>query len=163
MDREAASCRQLASRARKSLKANRKKFVPDPELAKKLTATFQQAISDGDVTNLTNLLSENACFVSDGGGKVAAVPAPVRGAAKIAKMLVGFTKSFRNPEQLEVFDVLVNGLPGFVLRQNGRTIQTVALEINANDLIENIYVVRNPEKLQHLDRLNNGENWGTSD
>jgi len=43
----------------------------------------------------------------------------------------------------------LNGLPGFVTIEQGETLQTTALEIR-DGRIAGIYVVRNPEKLQHL-------------
>ena len=43
----------------------------------------------------------------------------------------------------------VNGLPGFVTLEADGELQTTAFEIE-NDKIAAIYVVGNPEKLQHL-------------
>ena len=44
----------------------------------------------------------------------------------------------------------VNGLPGFVTIEKGDVLQTTALEIEAGKIVA-IYVVRNPDKLGHLD------------
>lgn len=44
---------------------------------------------------------------------------------------------------------LINGLPGFVTIERATMVQTTALELE-NDKIVAIYVVQNPDKLQHL-------------
>ena len=150
LEREPASCRQLASRARKALSAGKRRYTGDLAKGKALATAFQQAIRDGDVAELTALLSDQVTFISDGGGKVAAVPKPVSGAAKVAKMLIGFAKTYADRDDLLSRFVAVNQLPGFVLGNSETIIQTVALDVNAQGLIEKIYVVRNPEKLRHL-------------
>ena len=46
---------------------------------------------------------------------------------------------------------LINGLPGFVTMEGGNTLQTTALEL-VDGKIAGIYVVRNPDKLRHIDQ-----------
>ena len=150
LGRDSASCRKLATRARKALQTGPKRFIADGATSKKLAQAFQQAIVDGDLDELTELLSSNATFISDGGGKVAAVPLPVEGGSKIAKMLLGFTKTYRGNDKLTAKFAAINGLPGFVLWEGETVIQTLALQFDRDNLIESIYVVRNPEKLRHL-------------
>lgn len=43
----------------------------------------------------------------------------------------------------------VNGLPGFVTREADGVLQTTALDIE-DGRVTGVYVVRNPDKLQHL-------------
>ena len=150
LGRDATSCRQLASRARKALKQGKKRYVADVEDGKDLANAFQLAISHGDVSRLTALLTDRVTFISDGGGKVAAVPRPVSGADTVAKMLVGFAQLYRDADDVHATFAQINHLPGFVVTQGRRVIQTVALEIDERDLIDRIYVVRNPDKLRHL-------------
>jgi RNA polymerase sigma-70 factor, ECF subfamily len=45
---------------------------------------------------------------------------------------------------------VINGLPGFITVEEEGTLQTTALEI-ADGQIVAIYVMRNPDKLRHLD------------
>jgi hypothetical protein len=65
---------------------------------------------------------------------------------------------------------MINGLPGFVTRESDGELQTTALEIE-DGRIAAIYVMRNPDKLRHLDRYpplaavpdaQGGEGAGTS-
>ena len=44
----------------------------------------------------------------------------------------------------------INGLPGFVTIERGGMLQTTALEIEDGKIIA-IYVVQNPDKLQHIE------------
>ena len=150
IEREPASCRQLASRARKAIKAARPRYPATMESAKAVALAFQHAVRNGDIDALTRLLGENVNFVSDGGGKVAAVSKPVSGAVTVTKLLLGFQKTYRDSSKIEVDFSWVNQLPGFIFRQGPVVIQTVALEISDKNLIDGIYVVRNPEKLGHL-------------
>lgn len=151
IEREPASCRQLASRARKAIKAGRPRYPATMESAKAVALAFQYAVRNGDTDALTRLLGENVSFVSDGGGKVAAVSKPVSGAVTVSKLLLGFQKTYRDSNKIEVDFSWVNQLPGFIFREGPVVIQTVALEISDKNLIDGFYVVRNPEKLGHLD------------
>ena len=55
-----------------------------------------------------------------------------------------------NPEL--VMQAFVNGLPGFITREADGMLQTTALLIE-NDRVKAIYVMRNPDKLGHVERL----------
>lgn len=150
IQRSSASCRQLASRARKALKNNKPRFSPSLEEGSRLALAFQQAVAEGDVVSLTKLLSAETSFISDGGGKVAAVPAPVVGADKVAKMIIGFAKLYRDRTGISSTLATINGIPGFILWENNKPLQTLSLDLGADGLIEAIYVIRNPEKLAHI-------------
>jgi RNA polymerase sigma-70 factor (ECF subfamily) len=44
----------------------------------------------------------------------------------------------------------INGLPGFITREHDGVLQTTALLIE-DDRVKAIYVMRNPDKLRHLE------------
>jgi RNA polymerase sigma-70 factor (ECF subfamily) len=46
--------------------------------------------------------------------------------------------------------VLINGLPGYLSLERGETLQATALDIR-DGRVQAIYIVRNPDKLRHLD------------
>ena len=151
LQREEAACRQLASRARTAIKASKHERTLDPEQAKPLALAFAAALQAGDLAQLTALIAREATFISDGGGKVAAVPEPLTGGARIAKVLLGFAKLYRDPSKLHVRYAVINGLAGFVIADaHEATIQTIAFECDATARIRAIYVVRNPDKLEHV-------------
>ncbi|HYD61442.1 MAG TPA: sigma-70 family RNA polymerase sigma factor [Noviherbaspirillum sp.] len=148
LGRSESACRQLASRARSNVHANRPSFKVTPEDENRLTGAFVNAIRDGDIDTLARVLAEDATFVSDGGGRVNAVPKPLVGRDLVAKVVIGFSRLY-DPQQVRLRRARVNGLPGFVLSTaKGELIQTIAIEPDANGLIKAIYVMRNPDKLQ---------------
>jgi RNA polymerase sigma-70 factor, ECF subfamily len=148
----AANCRQLAVRARTHVRDHRPRFSVPSDLASRLQHAFASAIQQADPAALIAVLAEDVTFYSDGGGKVAAVPRPVQGAARVAQVLLGFAKAYA-PTSIEVTMRAVNGLPGFMVwSSNGTLIQTIALEPSENGQIQAIYVQRNPDKLRHLGR-----------
>ena len=146
----AANCRQLAVRARTHVRDHRTRFPISTDAAGRLQHAFVTAIQQANPAALIEVLAVDVTFYSDGGGKVAAVPRPVQGAARVAQVLLGFAKLYA-PASIEVTTRAVNGLPGFIVRSsNGTLIQTIALEPSESGQIQAIYVQRNPDKLRHL-------------
>lgn len=147
LGRSESACRQLASRARSNVHANRPSFKVTPEEEHRLANAFVNAIRDGDIGALARVLAQDATFVSDGGGRVTSVPKPLVGNELVAKVVIGFSRLY-NPQEHRLRRARVNGLPGFVLSTvQGELIQTIAIEPNGNGLIKAIYVMRNPDKL----------------
>ena len=104
---------------------------------------------------MTNILAEDVGFWSDGGGKVLAARRPVHGRDTVASMLAGFRRS-APAAGIDLADVAldvveVNGEPAMLLRIGGRldSVYTFTLE---HEGISAIRVVRNPDKLQFLER-----------
>jgi len=150
LGRSESACRQLASRARSNVHANRPTAKVSPEEEKRLTHAFVGAIRDGDVAALAQVLAQDATFVSDGGGRVTSVPKPLFGRDLVAKVVIGFSRLYE-PAQHRLRPARINGLPGFVLSTvEGKLIQTIAIEPDLDGFIRGIYVTRNPEKLQHV-------------
>lgn len=148
LGRSESACRQLASRARSNVHANRPSFKVTQEEENRLATAFVNAIRDGDIGALARVLAEDATFVSDGGGQVTSVPKPLVGRDLVAKVVIGFSRLY-DRERHRVRYARVNGLPGFVLSTvEGELIQTIAIEPAANGCIKGIYVMRNPEKLR---------------
>jgi RNA polymerase sigma-70 factor (ECF subfamily) len=152
LQRSPAAVRQLAARARAHVQAGHARVEVAAEEGQRLLQAFGQALVQGDIDALACVLADDAVFLSDGGGKVAAVPRPLHGAALIARMLVGFFR-LADWSKLQVRAVQVNGLPGWLIVQaDGTPVQTFAFEPAADGRIGRIYVTRNPDKLQHLKR-----------
>ncbi len=147
LERSAAACRQLAARARNKLLQGRSAPVA-PQEGERLAAAFAAAVRDGDLDALSAVLAADARFLSDGGGRVNAVPTVLLGRELVAKVLLGFAR--QAPDALQLRPASVNGLRGFVLSQAGRVIQTLALETNAAGQIQAVYITRNPDKLRQV-------------
>ena len=147
--REEAACRQLAARARAHIEEARPRFPASREQGARLAAAFAVAAQKGDVAALTQLLADDAVLYSDGGGKRAAALNPIYGADKILRFLGGIMRKNAALSSMQGRPATVNGLAGFVLREEDGVIDTLAFEHDGSRIVA-IYVVRNPEKLRHV-------------
>jgi RNA polymerase sigma-70 factor (ECF subfamily) len=149
IDREPATCRQLASRARDHVRAARPRFPMPKEQGMEIAAAFFAASRSGDMEQLRSLLSADVATYADGGGKVPAAVHPIIGFEKVMQLHAGLASIYAaNMSRLLRYGQ-INGLPGFVTIEQNATLQTTALQIE-NGKIVAIYVTRNPDKLHHL-------------
>jgi RNA polymerase sigma-70 factor (ECF subfamily) len=152
LNRDGAAVRQLASRARTHVRAARPRFTVAKERGLEIAAAFFAASRGGDVTGLRALLAADASVYSDGGGKVHAGLKPILGADNAMKLFTSLHR-FMTFETSKVLRYgIVNGLPGFVSREPDGILQTTAFLIG-EDGIEAIYIVRNPDKVGHLEAV----------
>ncbi|MBX9607838.1 MAG: sigma-70 family RNA polymerase sigma factor [Gammaproteobacteria bacterium] len=150
LEREPAACRQLAARARQHVRDSRPRYVVAAQDGERLARAFVGAVMAGDLAGLTGLLAADVGFYSDGGGKVAAVPYPLHGADKVARALIGFTKSAAL-DAVRGRYARINGMPGLLLTTvEGAVVQTFAFAVDDAGRIAAIYIQRNPDKLRHV-------------
>ena len=155
LERSEAACRQLAARARAHVRETRPRGTGVPvhsgEIDAKharLVSAFVAATRSGDLDGLTRLLASDVRVVTDGGGKAAAALNVIEGADPAARFLVGATrKGWRDDFTLRY--ATINGLPGVILDSPDGPVQTSAFEFEG-DVIRALYVVRNPDKLRHV-------------
>ena len=151
LGRSEAACRQLASRARAHVHAARPRFTASPDGGARLAEAFRAAAQSGDATALAGVLAVDAVLYSDGGGKRPAALNPIYGADRIARFFAGIMKKEPAPDGWRVRATFINGLPGFVVADPSGALQTIAFEIG-DSRIAAIYMVRNPDKLQRVQR-----------
>jgi RNA polymerase sigma-70 factor (ECF subfamily) len=149
LDRNEAACRQLAARARTHIEAGRPRFMPSPEEGRRLATAFQAAAASADIRALIRLLADDAVLYTDGGGKRVAALNPIRGADKIARFFEGVARKNAALATIGARPAIVNGMAGFVLHEDDGSIDTMAFEHRDGRIVA-IYVVRNPDKLQHV-------------
>jgi RNA polymerase sigma factor (sigma-70 family) len=142
--RTPAACRQLASSARRRIRASRAAATPTARQPG-IVRDFKQAWEARDIDALIGLLDPGATAIADGGGLASAVARPVEGGEQIARGCVAFAG--RSSPGLKILERTVNGQPGLVAQQDGVTVAVVAFDI-AGDRIKHIWVVLNPEKLR---------------
>jgi RNA polymerase sigma-70 factor, ECF subfamily len=140
-------CRQLVSRAEARVLERRPRFETDPAEVERLTEAFLQACSTGELNELVRLLAADAILYSDGGGKVAAARAPIRGADHVARFFLGILK--KSPPGLEVRRVRVNGQPGLMALLHGEIVTLLTFDV-VDGRIATCFVVRNPDKLARI-------------
>ncbi|MGW6357706.1 RNA polymerase sigma factor SigJ [Streptomyces sp. NPDC055092] len=141
--RTPAACRQLASSARRRIRATQ----PSTTAAAQRTAVvrdFKQAWEAKDIDALIGLLDPDATAIADGGGLAITFPHPIEGAEQIAHAWREIAR--RRPDTMTLLERTVNGQPGLVAQQDGVIVSVYAFDV-ADDRIKHIWVVRNPEKL----------------
>jgi RNA polymerase sigma-70 factor (ECF subfamily) len=147
--RDQAAARQLASRARRHVHEDRPRFAVDENRGMELVEAFFAASQTGDMSALQAMLSADIVWTADGGGKRPAGPGPLVGIEAVMSLLQRLASLHaRAPSQLIRF-AMINGLPGFVSLEADGHLQTTAFDI-AEGKIARIYIMRNPDKLGHL-------------
>ncbi len=145
--RTPAACRQLASSARRRIRASQPPAAP-PARQAGLVRDFKQAWEAGDIDALIGLLDPGATVIADGGGLVSAALRPIEGGEQIAHYVVDIAG--RAPGDVTILERTVNGQPGLVAQQDGVTVTVFAFDI-AGDRIKRIWAVRNPRQAPALD------------
>jgi RNA polymerase sigma-70 factor, ECF subfamily len=147
--RSEAACRQLAVRARRHMDAGRPRFEADRREREELAARFFDALREGDVDGLRELLAADVQMVGDGGGKAPQWAKGIIGADNVARVLASiFPWLVRIEVTLEPHEV--NGQPGAILRdRDGKILNTLTLDV-LDGRIQTIRSVINPDKLGHV-------------
>lgn len=142
--RSPAACRQLASSARRRIRAAHPSAAPPAQRAD-IVRDFKQAWEAKDIDALLALLDPDATAIADGGGLALTFLDPIEGAEPIARAWIDLAG--RRPDNMMVLERTVNGQPGLVAQEDGVTVTVFAFDI-ADDQIKHIWVMRNPEKLR---------------
>jgi RNA polymerase sigma-70 factor, ECF subfamily len=147
--RSEAACRQLAVRARRHMDDGRPRFEADRREREELAARFFDAVRDGDVDGLRELLAADVQMVGDGGGKAPAFAKGVIGADNVARVLASIVPVLAEIDAT-VEPRQVNGQPGAILRdRDGRVVGALTLDV-LGGRIQTIRSVVSPDKLGHL-------------
>jgi RNA polymerase sigma-70 factor (ECF subfamily) len=148
LDRTEASCRQLASRARRAVRDERPPPAATPDSHARLLQAFGEAVASGNVARLAELLRADAVALTDGGGRKTAARNPIVGADKIARFFIGLAAKNAGHD-IRIEPAMINGAFGALLYLDGELDHTMSMAISG-DKIAAIYIVRNPDKLRHL-------------
>lgn len=145
----AATCRQLAARARRHLAEDRPRFDVDRREREELADRFFDALTEGDVAGLRDLLAADVEVYGDGGGKAPQWTRVVVGVDHVSRMFGGlgrrFTGSGVHAERHEV-----NGQPGAVIRdRDERVVNVMVLDV-VDGRVQTVRSVINPDKIGHI-------------
>ena len=150
--RSAATCRQLAHRARQHMDAERPRFEVEAAQRNELAARFFDAVGRGDMEGLVDLLAADVEVHGDSGGVPPSWPRPIIGRDKVTRLLISLGEQISrlggslNP-------VEVNGQPGALVQApDGSLVNVFSLDI-ADGQIQMIRSVINRDKLRHLGPL----------
>ncbi|HEY6541302.1 MAG TPA: sigma factor-like helix-turn-helix DNA-binding protein, partial [Ktedonobacteraceae bacterium] len=147
--KEEVSCRQIFSRAKKFIAAQRPRFTPSSEHHEQLLQQFLEAVEEGDLDGLTQLLASDAILLTDGGGKVrGAATRTLQGQDAVARFMIASQRLIQTIFTTEI--TLVNGEPAILLRADGHPFSVVSVTIAQQHIVE-VRVIANPDKLRHLE------------
>jgi RNA polymerase sigma-70 factor (ECF subfamily) len=149
VDRTPEACRQLASRARRRVRAGDVRHdLPDD--ANVVVRSLLRAVAAGDVDRVISLMADDVVVVSDGGAEAYAARCPVEGSKRAARFMVNLAQRWQN--RVETEPMTINGEPGLVMRLHGHDELFLALAVEVRGgRATAIHAVRNPDKLAALD------------
>jgi len=142
--RTPAACRQLASSARRRIRAAQAPAAPAARQAG-IVRAFRQAWEAKDIDALIGLLDPDATATADGGGLAVTFLDPIEGGEQVAAAWIEIAN--RATASTRLLERTVNGQPGLVAQQDGITVTVFAFDV-ADDRIKHIWVIRNPDKLR---------------
>ncbi|WP_327351203.1 RNA polymerase sigma factor SigJ [Streptomyces sp. NBC_01304] len=137
------ACRQLASSARRRIRAAQAPAAPVAEHAE-VVGRFKRAWEAKDIEALIGLLDPDVVAVGDGGGIVSAALRPAVGGEVVAR---GFVDIVSLMSGMTILERTVNGQAGLVAQRGGITETVLAFDV-VDGRIKHIWSVRNPEKLR---------------
>ncbi len=141
----AAACRQHHRRAGEHLLDGRPRFHPSGEDHTALLTRFLDAARGGDLTGLTDLLTDDVTAWNDGGGKRRAALRPIVGRRNVLAFVTGLVTRY----PIDAARVVeVNGATAMAVTSEGED-QLVTLDVR-DGRIHAIFAVRNPDKLTFL-------------
>jgi RNA polymerase sigma-70 factor (ECF subfamily) len=147
--RSPAACRQLGSRARRNVAAERPRFEASPERREELADRLLAAMDGGDLDGLVSLLSEDVVLYGDGGGVPPSWPKPIVGAEPVARLLLA-TWSQLEAVGARAERVDVNGQPGVAIRDaDGGLVSVLGFDL-VDGQVATIRGVISRGKLGHL-------------
>ncbi|HEX4677807.1 MAG TPA: RNA polymerase sigma-70 factor [Gaiellaceae bacterium] len=147
--KSAINCRQLATRARRHIEAEKPRYETSKRERDELATRFFAAMTNGDLDGLVTMLAEDVVVYGDGGGKAPQWSKPIVGPQRVASLFAGLGRQLQSLAiTVELRDV--NAQPGAVLRTPaGELINVFALDI-VDGVVQTVRSVINPDKLRHL-------------
>ncbi|MGH2551543.1 MAG: RNA polymerase sigma-70 factor [Thermomicrobiales bacterium] len=141
-----ANTRQLVSRARKHVAAERREPV-NPVDHRRLLEAFLVAAQSGDLAGLEQLLASDVASISDGGGVLGAVRVPILGRTRVATFTAGFASRFW-PGTTTTW-VEANGQTGVLVERSETAVALLTIAASS-DGIDQILWMMNPAKLDRF-------------
>jgi RNA polymerase sigma-70 factor (TIGR02957 family) len=141
--------RQLVSRARKHLAAERRTPASAPE-QRRLLSAFLTAAQSGDLSELESLFAADVVSYSDGNGVKLAARIPVAGRTRVAKFVSAFSSHFWKDVDLRWIET--NGQASVVISRDGVAFTVVTVTASAEGIDQLLWMM-NPAKIVGVSAL----------
>jgi RNA polymerase sigma-70 factor (ECF subfamily) len=152
VDKTEDNCRQLAVRARRHVDEHKPRFEASRREREQLAARFFDAVEEGDMDGLIDMLSADVVVYGDSGGISPSWPQPIVGRERVRRLLVGLGRH-SNERGGSMRRTEINGQPGVMfLAADGRLINVMTIDI-ADGVVQTVRTIINREKLRHLGPL----------
>ena len=149
LNRTESNCRKVFSRVKNKFPMIKEEVeAPNDPKIDKIIQTFVLALNQGNIQKIEELLRQDVTLYSDGGGKVYAALKPVYSKYLVVRFIRNLL-SHNDKKQTVVKIVNVNGETGLLVKGVDNVKMVICFHVK-NDQIAEIYIVRNPEKLQHV-------------
>jgi len=150
LDCSIAAARQHASRARRAVAD-----APPPPRSqiaeqREMLMAIASAITEGDAATLVGLLHPDAVLINDSGGMAPAARRVIRGADKVARLLLGLARRHGLDWLRGAVPMMVNGELGYWTPGAGSAPEAVTVFSVADGKVTGCYSVLNPAKLGRL-------------
>ena len=145
VERSPQAARQLASRARRRVRATAP--VPDADLTsqRQVIDAFIAAARDGDFDGLVAVLDPDVLLRADRGAVPVGAATEIRGARAVARQAQSYSRL-----DLVQRPVLVNGAAGVVAIRHGQPFAVMGVTVRERKIVE-IDILADPERLARLD------------
>jgi RNA polymerase sigma-70 factor, ECF subfamily len=148
LDKSESACRRSFSRARQHLRAHRPRFPASPQTHRQLLNAYFQAVEQGELSPLVNLLSEKVVLWTDGGGKaVTAALRPITGRDAVARISIGSKRFW--PANYRIEQEEVNGQAALILRDGAQAFAVFTIDVE-DEQVQTVRIIVNPEKLARI-------------
>jgi len=145
LDRSPQAARQLASRARRRVRAQPTTPDADVSAQREVIDAFMTAARTGDFEALVATLDPNVVLRADGGSALAALSAEVHGALDVARQAALWSQV-----DLTMRPALVNGAAGAVVMRDGAVFAITSVLVRNGKIAEMDFLI-DPERLARLD------------
>ena len=137
------ACRQICSRARRSINVNCKPTVTEKR-QEQLLQKYLEAIMAGDGRLLLSIINSDAQLVSDGGGIVHSSRRRLNGRIAISAFLFGIIRK-AHYSRIQLYKASINNMPAIVIYESNRPVMLQCFDTAAT--IQTVYSIQNPYKL----------------
>jgi RNA polymerase sigma-70 factor (ECF subfamily) len=155
LGRSAEASRQLLSRARENVAAERRVFRTSREEHRRLLMTFVRAITGGDQEPLFDLLAEDVVLIADnpgkGYGRIRKLLRPVVGRTRVLALVKALAS--QNAPKRELVERDLNGQPAMLVVRDGRVVLAILVSVS-DERIRHVFLQADSTRLRHVGPLN---------